>query len=199
MESLIIGALIFLGGLFTASFLPSYMKKKGENLATHEDFEKVLAEMRLVTQTTKEIEASISDKAWDRQRHWELKRDAVLAVLQALGKADDALLSYSGVLEADRKAKDPNEFLQAKIAAADTWYRTQEDFEMKRVMSTIVCGRETNDTTFDAMQQLRTGVRNITKGEAVYADLNPALGQAIAKCLLRARSELGFPPIERGE
>ena len=41
------------------AYLGSYLKKKGENLATHEDIEIVLDQVRKVTQTTKEIEAKI--------------------------------------------------------------------------------------------------------------------------------------------
>jgi len=35
-------------------------KKKGENLATHEDLDKLVVQVRAVTTTTKEIEAKIS-------------------------------------------------------------------------------------------------------------------------------------------
>jgi predicted oxidoreductase len=93
METLFIGALIFLGGLFTASFLPSYMKEKGENLATHEDMDKLVAQVEATTRATKAIEARISHEVWDRQRQWEMKRDAVISVVQALGLADDMLLT----------------------------------------------------------------------------------------------------------
>jgi hypothetical protein len=55
-----------------------YLKKKGENLATHEDIGKLIDQVRAVTITTKEIEASISDRSWNRQKHWEMKRGSNL-------------------------------------------------------------------------------------------------------------------------
>jgi hypothetical protein len=55
-----------LGGAFIGSFLGSYMKKKGENVATHEDIEKLVDQMKAVTQATKEIESRISGEAWER-------------------------------------------------------------------------------------------------------------------------------------
>jgi len=45
------------------AYLGAYLKKKGENLATHEDIGKLLDQVRAVTTITKEIEAKISDEA----------------------------------------------------------------------------------------------------------------------------------------
>ena len=55
------------------AYLGSYLKKKGENLATHEDIDKLLAQVTAVTQATKEIEAKISVDVWERQKKWEIK------------------------------------------------------------------------------------------------------------------------------
>jgi hypothetical protein len=53
------------------AYFGAYLKKKGENLATHEDINKVLVQVRATTQATKEIEAKISSEVWDRQKLWE--------------------------------------------------------------------------------------------------------------------------------
>src|ERR1700733_10960347 len=74
------------------SFIGSYSKKKGENLATKEDFRELKAQTAELRQATKEIESKIEDQVWDRQRQWELKRDAVLGVIQALSATEDALM-----------------------------------------------------------------------------------------------------------
>lgn len=47
-------------------FFSAYMAKKGENLATHEDIEKLVDQVRAVTTATKEIEAKISNDMWIR-------------------------------------------------------------------------------------------------------------------------------------
>jgi hypothetical protein len=39
------------------AYLGSYLKKKGENLATHEDLNKLIVELRATTEATKSIEA----------------------------------------------------------------------------------------------------------------------------------------------
>ena len=61
------------------AFIGSYLKKKGENLATQEDVQKL-------TTLVEEVKATISDRVWDRQKQWEMKRDAIFATLEALGE-----------------------------------------------------------------------------------------------------------------
>jgi|SRR6266851_2457929 len=51
------------------AFFGSYLKKKGENLATHEDVDKLVAQMSAVTAATKQIEAKITraSRVYERQ------------------------------------------------------------------------------------------------------------------------------------
>ena len=73
---LLVGAL---GG-----YLAGYMKKKGENLAMHEDIGKLTAQVAAVTKTAKEIEAQITGDMWDRQKRWELKREVLFEATRRL-------------------------------------------------------------------------------------------------------------------
>ena len=52
--------LAFVVGVFSWTFLPSYMREKGKNLATKEDIQELARQTAVLTQTTKEIEARIS-------------------------------------------------------------------------------------------------------------------------------------------
>src|SRR5271154_1288397 len=54
-------------------------------------------------QAAKEIEAKISDKSWDRQRQWEMKRDALVAALQALDRTDVAMMKLAAAYAEGRK------------------------------------------------------------------------------------------------
>jgi predicted alpha/beta-fold hydrolase len=76
IENVIVWLVVTLGGSFGGSYLGAYFKKKGENLATHEDIDKLVEQVGAVTKTTKEIEAKISDEVWDRQRKRELIKTA---------------------------------------------------------------------------------------------------------------------------
>jgi len=84
MDKLVAWALTTLVSAFVGSFLAGYLKKKGENLATDEDIDKLVGQVTLVTQTTREIEAKISNEVWERQRKWEIKRDALFELVKEL-------------------------------------------------------------------------------------------------------------------
>src|SRR2546425_12333594 len=77
------------------SFLGAYLKRKGENLATHEDVDKLVKQVAAVTQTTKEIEAKISNEVWDRQRQWEMKKEVLFAAAKQISAMEDALLDLN--------------------------------------------------------------------------------------------------------
>ena len=70
MFEYLLPVLLFIAG-FAGAFLSSYLKKKGENLATHEDLEKLVVQMEATTTATKAIEARISHGVWDQQQRWE--------------------------------------------------------------------------------------------------------------------------------
>jgi len=82
--------LIFLVVNVFKPFFGSYAAKKGENLATKEDIAQL-------TKIAEEIKADISDKIWDRQEKWKLKRDLLIEVMRCLGEYSDALKSLSWV------------------------------------------------------------------------------------------------------
>jgi hypothetical protein len=107
MEQLInLIALAFaaIAGGFFGWFLKPYLGKKGQDLATHEDADRVLDEVRAVTKTTKEIEAKISGEVWDRQKRWELKRDVLFDAVKKSAAAHQALMKVHAVYQTDKAA-----------------------------------------------------------------------------------------------
>jgi hypothetical protein len=68
---------------FIRPFFGAYANKKGENLATKEDIAQL-------TKIAEGIRAEISDKVWDRQKQWEMKKEAVLDSLRALADYENA-------------------------------------------------------------------------------------------------------------
>ena len=88
LQVLISCGIALLLGLFSGSFLAEYLKRKGKNLATHEDIDKLVDQVRAVTRATKEIEAKISSDVWDRQKQWELKRDVLFMAAKRVSELD---------------------------------------------------------------------------------------------------------------
>lgn len=73
-----------LGSLWLGSYFSPYLRKRAENLATHDDLDKLIKQMEAVTEATKAIESRIDEQVWNKQRQWEMKRDALVKGLQAL-------------------------------------------------------------------------------------------------------------------
>ncbi len=87
-------------------FFGSYAAKKGENLATKEDIAQL-------TKIAEGIKADISDKVWDRQRQWEMRRDAVADVFKSLGPLNQAIRDFDlayNIGETNEKRKAYRDF-----------------------------------------------------------------------------------------
>jgi hypothetical protein len=113
----------------------TYVTKKAENLATRED-------VAAITQTTKSIEAKISDEFWNKQRQWELKRDVLFQAAVRLAEIDSTLLDQFsiGQLVKDMKVKDVS---AEQSEAHDRWSKATRALDETILLVGIVCGTET--------------------------------------------------------
>jgi hypothetical protein len=134
--TLLLGA--FLG------YLASYMKKKGENLATHEDIDKLVDQMKAVTQATKEIEAKISGEVWDKQKQWEMKREVVFEAIKRLAQADEALLGHSSALKVELN-NPQQDWTQAKLEKSLKWSNASAALDESHLLVGVVCSREAKE------------------------------------------------------
>jgi hypothetical protein len=195
MEPLITSGLALLAGAF-GGYLGSYMKKKGENLATHEDIGKLTDQVAAVTRTAKEIEAKISSDVWDRQKRWELKREVLFEVIRRASRVEDALRSLSTTLDSERKdpphADELNWWLTRKKESLGTWLKVANEFDETKLLVTIVCDVETGL----AIHQLGAVVVNmaadLVKGEAVYLKAMDEFHKKMFAALTAIRKELGI-------
>jgi hypothetical protein len=131
--------------LFIGGFLKSYMSKKGENLATHEDIEKLVDQVRAVTTATKEIEAKISGEVWDRQKRWELRRDLLLDAVNKTGELDDAITNFHAVCMTEKMmqslGKAPNN--ENKVESGARFGKAANNFDRAVSLVRVICGDET--------------------------------------------------------
>jgi hypothetical protein len=75
-------------GLFVLSaagaYLGSYVKRKGEDRASQENFDKLREQLRKTTQDTEEIKTALSRKNWLTQRQWPIREQHYLNLLAHL-------------------------------------------------------------------------------------------------------------------
>jgi hypothetical protein len=177
------------------AYLSSYLKKKGETLATHEDIDKLVDQVRAVTSATKLIEAKISIDVWSQQQRWDVQKSALLDSLKTLADADTFLWrlvhAFSSTRKMEMEARNKHRFEadQKYAEALDAFWRTKLAIE-------IVCGRAIADQV-QRIDHIFQRVRNrLPRGEygeiwnEQYLELQAAkreLGQII-------RQQLGFDP-----
>jgi hypothetical protein len=147
MENVIGWVTATLLSAFGGSFLGGYMKKKGENLATHEDINKLVAQTSALTRTAKEIETKISDQSWDRQKQWKMKRNALTEVIQALEHADDRPMEMATAYANARSNTEISEaqWEMQKWESMNAWKAAIDTFDDKRVVVNLVCDKPSVD------------------------------------------------------
>ena len=194
MEAYIVPGLKILIGVLIG-YLAGYAKKKGENLATHEDLEKVVEQMSAVTKATKAIEAKISSDVWDRQKRWELKRDVLFEATKRLADIEDALVSLDSVLQVERKEqKESLAWAESKNERMMKWSRASTAFDESKLLIAMVCGKETKDA-FEAYGLFALQVATkISPGNdlEIYLKSTPELFKKHSAVRAAVRKEMGL-------
>jgi hypothetical protein len=180
------------------AYIGSYMKTKGENLATHEDIDKLVEQVRAVTTTTKEIEAKISNDVWDRQKRWELKREVIFEAARRVSDIEDALFSLQSVWQVERanpKQEGGQGWAEPKIERMAKWSKATAAFDETRLMVSIVCGNEVKNAC-DEFGTFTTAIAGaIIKDDAeIYAKSQKELVKKSFLLKIAMRRELGIDP-----
>jgi hypothetical protein len=192
VENLLALGLTTLVSAFVGSYLASYLKKKGENLATHEDIDKLVDQVRAVTTATKEIEERIESSVWSKQRHWEMKRDALFASVQALDRTKTAFIELwaSQVFE----ASDP-EYEQRKRVSAEKWLAEISRYDETRSRASLVCRIAVRKVLGEASQLFRSSAALVFKSKLdndQFTAASAATRDVIKRVYELARAELGI-------
>jgi hypothetical protein len=191
------GLVVFVSSSLSAgagAFIGSYLKKKGENLATHEDINKLVDQVKSVTQATKEIEAKISGELWDRQRHWEAKRDSLLSAVKSLSLVDRHFSLFRETVDFGLKNKPPEEQLNRKLFEAVKDYSEARDMlDEAALLVDMICG----ETTVLALREVRKIVEQrselLVKKDVDGADaLKKRYHRSLYDFKSALRSELGI-------
>ena len=127
---------------FIGSFLAGYLRKKGENLATHEDVSKLVEQMAAITTATKEIEAKISNDVWERQRKWEVKREALFEALRELANVEFALANLDLTFVVARSSGQIRAHTTDMRQATETWNTALVNFKKARMLALLVCSAQ---------------------------------------------------------
>jgi hypothetical protein len=98
---------------FTA-FFKGYGAKKGENLATHEDIQKLVDQVRAVTAATEEIKAQVSSE----QREWELKKEVLFEAVRDMATLQHAAWRVASLSAVARRNPNSENAIRSRLEAA---------------------------------------------------------------------------------
>ena len=178
------------------AFLGSYLRKKGENKAIHEDIGKLVDQMKAVTQATKEIEAKISDDVWARQRRWELRRDILLQTMDEIANMQGPLagvaaaaMSLEDATDEGRKQTAP----QRMQAASDALGVAMPNIFKAMYRVQLVCGPDVQKHVLRVQNLMFSAYQLITRGQARDAiRMTGDIGHATEETQAAIRHELGM-------
>jgi hypothetical protein len=110
------------------AFAEAFQGEAGKRLASHQDIENVLSEVRKVTTETESIKAQISGDAWLKQTIWVQKRESYSALLKSLTDLHDCFVAYASSLGSFER-REPN--------PEDSNYGTRMSEHLKKSEATV--------------------------------------------------------------
>jgi hypothetical protein len=201
LHQYVVWALVTLVSAFIGSYLAGYLKKKGENLATHEDIDRLVDQVRAVTEATKKIEADISVGVWDKQKRWEMKREVLFEAARRLSEVEDAMLGFATVMREDQAKQEAwataapsvTEELswgQVRAERVTRWSKASTAFDESRLFVAIVCGKDAKLAFEDLGAFISALAGQVSKGQNAYKTSRPDLIKKILVARNAIRKEL---------
>jgi hypothetical protein len=173
------------------AFIGTYLKKKAKNLATHEDLDKMVAQMAAITERTKSIEATISSEVWDKQKQWEMKREVLFEAAKRIAEVDGALASFGAITRLS-EGEGGDTIYEALRKVRERWTKASAAMDETLLLVAIVCEKETVYVCY-AFQHMATNIAlKVAKNEPnALAELRTAFHVSLSATRNSIRKELG--------
>jgi hypothetical protein len=137
------GVVVAIFGLWLKSYFGPYLTQKAKNLATHEDIQRLVDQVR----ETERVKAEISDSTWDRQARWTYKRDLYIRLVECM----TAMVGLEAKCRGAEELKHPADDLYRE------WGKQMDEFVKASEIATFVL----SDRACRTLMNLRR-----TRGEA---------------------------------
>jgi hypothetical protein len=177
------------------AYFGGYLKRKGENLATHEDMDKLLDQVSAVTKTTKGIETKISGDLWDRQKQWELKREILFEAAKRLSEIDNKLLSLRTFWRMKTKGELEGGTSQITLENqfVTEWQQAATSFEETETLVHVTCSKEAMTAFTELGNLMRSTASKIVHGDLeIYSQSEQERNKKFVMARVAIRKELGI-------
>ena len=182
-----------MAGAAIGAYVGSYLREKGRNLATREDMDNIVVQLRKTTEATEDIKAQISGDLWLRQNRWHFKKDLYARLLENLGSAHRAL---DHLLDAEMNHP------QAESEARKGWLATQrgkssealEDVHRASAVAMVILNGEAVSTLRRFEDKLGRAAQS---ANSLFELLNaqvPAVKEAFDGLKIAAKADLQLEP-----
>jgi hypothetical protein len=122
------GVVVGIFGFWLKFYFGPYLTQKAKNLATHEDIQRLVDQVR----ETERIKAEISDSTWDRQARWTYKRDLYIRLVECM----TTLIGLESKCRISEEWKKPVEGLYRE------WGEQMSEFvKLSEIASFVLSGR----------------------------------------------------------
>jgi hypothetical protein len=177
----------------TGIYLTAYLKRKAQNLATREEFKELVKQTAALTRTTAQIEADIKSDVWDKQKRWELRRDALFELMKRLGTLKDAVTALVSVPHTDLQNGWENDFNRAanRIKIGQEWIDAASSLDNAILTAGIVCDNELYVSLLEFSLAMRAICMKAKEWDAqTLSDGTGHVGKELAALMDAIRKEL---------
>lgn len=164
-------------------FLTAYLAQKGKNAAMAEDIAKI-------TETTKTIEARVSNEAWLLQRKWNIDREAAFQLAKEIGSFEESVIR---VLSVARAAVKSDSFVLERAerdsdGAYEHYKECTNNLRQAKFVAAVVFG-DVVIYTVDAFEQSARSILTLAYDKS---SVKEAITKAVAEMLAKRDALLGF-------
>jgi hypothetical protein len=181
------------GGL--GAYLGPYLRKRAENLATHDDIDKLLVQIKATTEVTESIKAEISGDIWARQRQWEMKREVLFEAAKRVAEVRDALATLGSVFML-METHGGSEWEKKADETSVRWVNASSAMDETLLLVGVVCD-ETTINVCNAFQKVatHTAKKAATKDIAGFKEDSSLFHVSFSATRNAIRRELGIPEL----
>lgn len=179
--------------LFVKLFLPDYLGEKAKNLATREDFNMLLEQLKRATEETERIKAKLSSRHWLSQQQWSIRDRHYAGLLASITQLrlslEDRNDHFAEPGSEHDSSFDENEyFTQLSRQGHEAYLKLREQIGPASVFL--------SDKTIEALENLisehwHTSVDAVSTAEYVSTFLQ-IVNVAYSSVLTEAQHELGI-------
>ena len=184
----------FIFGLWIKSYFGPYLTQKAKNLATHEDIQKLIDQVR----ETERVKAEVSNSVWDHQTRLLAKKDFYVGIAEALGELRNGYVRMKALehLRLTRDLMNPQYGPELQKKRAEEMLAL-EGATMKWHRATDAAPLLIPDGPYKAVREFKPrGIRFGTLHWEQDFEYNIASTQsALYHFQVSARSDLGFEPM----